>query len=75
MLIHWRVGELKRRGRLAGWLARLSRRWLNMIQTRRALRRLSAADDHMLKDIGVSRGDLEWLVRHGRSRAKSSAGD
>jgi uncharacterized protein YjiS (DUF1127 family) len=46
-----------------------------MIETRRALGFLSAADDGMLKDIGVSRGEVEWLVHHGRPRAKSGAGD
>jgi uncharacterized protein YjiS (DUF1127 family) len=56
-------------------MARLARRWCNMIETRRGLRLLSAADDTMLKDIGISRGDVERLVRHGRPRTTSGRGD
>ena len=29
--------------------------------------RLSGYSDRMLKDIGMSRGALEWAVRHGRA--------
>lgn len=31
-----------------------------------AVRRLNALDDHMLKDIGISRGEIDSLVRSGR---------
>ncbi|WP_162918751.1 hypothetical protein [Taklimakanibacter deserti] len=31
-------------------------------------RRLLGADDAMLADIGVSRGNIDWLVHHGRQR-------
>jgi hypothetical protein len=31
-------------------------------------RRLLGADDAMLADIGVSRGNIDWLVQHGRQR-------
>jgi hypothetical protein len=34
----------------------------------RASRRLLGADDAMLADIGVSRGNIDWLVHHGRQR-------
>jgi hypothetical protein len=34
----------------------------------RAARRLLGADDTMLADIGVSRGNIDWLVHHGRQR-------
>jgi uncharacterized protein YjiS (DUF1127 family) len=34
----------------------------------RATRRLLGADDAMLADIGVSRGNIDWLVHHGRQR-------
>jgi hypothetical protein len=34
----------------------------------RAGRRLLGADDAMLADIGVSRGNIDWLVQHGRQR-------
>ena len=59
--------ELNRPGRMVGF-ARLLQRWRDVIETRRALRRLSATDDYMLKDIGISRGDIERSVRHGRGR-------
>ena len=75
MLIHCQESALERQGRKIGWLARLLRRWRNMIETRRALRLLSATDDRMLKDMGISRGDVDLLVRHGRPRAKSSERD
>jgi hypothetical protein len=31
-------------------------------------RRLFGADDAMLADLGVSRGNIDWLVQHGRQR-------
>ena len=75
MLIHSETRALERRADKASFLAWLVRRWRNMIETRRALRLLSAADDMMLKDIGISRGEVERLVHHGRPRVKSGAGD
>jgi hypothetical protein len=33
-----------------------------------ASRRLLGADDAMLADIGVSRGNIDWLVQNGRQR-------
>ncbi|WP_119273873.1 DUF1127 domain-containing protein [Taklimakanibacter deserti] len=65
MLVHSQGGELKSRRRWFGFLT-LLQRWRNFVETRRAVRRLSAADNYMLKDIGISRGDVERLVRHGR---------
>lgn len=38
------------------------------IEAWRAGRRLLGADDAMLADIGVSRGNIDWLVHHGRQR-------
>jgi uncharacterized protein YjiS (DUF1127 family) len=32
---------------------------------RQAAERLSSYPDAMLKDIGLSRGGIEWAVRHG----------
>jgi uncharacterized protein YjiS (DUF1127 family) len=29
-------------------------------------RQLEGLDDRMLKDIGISRSDIRWAVRHGR---------
>jgi hypothetical protein len=30
------------------------------------VRQLAAMDDHMLKDIGLRRGEIEYCVRYGR---------
>ena len=38
------------------------------LHIRRDMRQLAAMDDHMLKDIGLHRCELEDGVRHGRSR-------
>ncbi len=61
------------KGRLSGrkrWFAglapRVIRRIRERIETWRGTRRLLAFDDAMLKDIGISRGDVERVVRHGR---------
>lgn len=37
------------------------------IRLRRDLRNLQRLDDAMLRDIGLGRGELEDVVRHGRS--------
>ncbi|MBI3672142.1 MAG: DUF1127 domain-containing protein [Rhizobiales bacterium] len=39
-------------------IARLIRNW----QTRRSIARLRDYDDYMLRDIGVSRADVEWAA-------------
>ena len=72
MLIDYEDRALERRGQKDGWLAWILRRWRGMIETRRGLRLLSAADDAMLKDIGISRADVDRLVRHGRAPTKSA---
>ena len=38
--------------------ARVIRNWL----ARRAVAKLDALDDYMLRDIGVTRGDIRWAV-------------
>jgi uncharacterized protein YjiS (DUF1127 family) len=52
------------------WFAGLALRVIRNIRGRfeswRTTRRLLAFDDAMLKDIGISRGDVERVVRHGR---------
>jgi uncharacterized protein YjiS (DUF1127 family) len=60
------------KGRTAGrhvalaWPAVIGR-WIRArIEIWQARRRLSAADDAMLKDIGISRADVEHMIRHGR---------
>lgn len=63
-----------RAGRPAGsWRAMLTkpiRRWIAAIDCRRRRRRdidaLMAFDDHMLRDIGLGRSEIECAMRHGR---------
>ena len=54
------------------WLAGQALKVVRHIQARvevwQATRRLYAADDCLLKDIGISRGDIDRLVRRGRRR-------
>ena len=40
------------------FIRRLLRNW----QARRRVVNLSSFDDHMLRDIGVSRGEVEWAA-------------
>ena len=51
---------------LASTLALLTRGFARGGQLHRDIRRLSAMDDRMLSDIGISRGDIERAVRYGR---------
>ena len=43
---------------LVSSLRRLARNW----RARRRIVNLGSFDDHMLKDIGVSRSEIEWAV-------------
>ena len=36
------------------------------LRIRRDMRQLAAMDDHMLKDIGLRRSEIEYCVRYGR---------
>lgn len=47
----------------AAWA--LWKRWLDARAAARARRELSALSDHMLKDIGLSRGPVDSLSRLG----------
>ena len=40
----------------------------SMMEARRTRASLSRLDDHMLKDIGLSRGSIDSAIRNGRSR-------
>lgn len=42
----------------ASFLSRVIRNW----RARRAVARLDTFDDYMLRDIGVSRGDVQWAA-------------
>jgi uncharacterized protein YjiS (DUF1127 family) len=51
----------------AGLVERLAARQ----RLQRDIRALQQFDDRMLADIGVSRHDIDWLVRNGRPATKS----
>jgi len=36
------------------------------LRIRRDMQRLATMDDHMLEDIGLRRGEIEYCVRYGR---------
>jgi uncharacterized protein YjiS (DUF1127 family) len=39
-----------------------------LLERRRNYARLSSLDDHMLKDIGLTRGGIDAAIRNGRAR-------
>ena len=41
------------------------------LRARRAATELASMDDHMLRDIGISRGEIEFMVRRSRPPAQS----
>ena len=41
------------------WIVRFLRNWL----ARRSVSRLDRFDEHILRDIGVSRADIRWAAR------------
>lgn len=45
--------------KVGGWVAR-------EIRVRRDMRRLAEFDEHMLRDIGIGRSEIEGAVRYGR---------
>ena len=49
-------------------LSRALRHTTEEWMVKRAIAELQALDDHMLKDIGLTRGEIESCVRHGRHR-------
>jgi uncharacterized protein YjiS (DUF1127 family) len=55
----------------AGFFTIAFRPWqmlANLMVQRRAYVRLSNLDDHMLKDMGISRGSIRSAIRDGRAR-------
>ena len=59
------------RPRRAAFLTIGLRSWqmlAGLLEARRTRASLSRLDDHMLKDIGLSRGSIESAVRDGRTR-------
>jgi uncharacterized protein YjiS (DUF1127 family) len=52
------------------YTAAVVRKFIERWNERRAIDRLSAYPDAMLKDIGVSRQEIPFVVRHGRDRDK-----
>ena len=53
-----RIGSLP--GKIWSWILRVN-------EHRRDAAALEALDDRMLKDVGISRAEIGYLVRHGRS--------
>jgi len=53
--------------------AALWSRLLRIRRTKRARAALHALDDRMLKDIGVSRSEIEWVAEYGTLRAAMRA--
>jgi uncharacterized protein YjiS (DUF1127 family) len=43
-------------------------RWRKEVSIRRSIRELDQLDDYALRDIGVDRGAIEYLVRYGRTK-------
>ncbi len=61
------------RGDFGSWRSRslsaLVELWARVVRLRNASRaaaQLAAMNDHMLKDIGISRAEIEHVVRYGR---------
>lgn len=62
-----RVNQRKSLGRLQQIFAALVRRK----RLQEAIRDLQSLDDNMLNDIGIGRGDIEWIVDGGRRNNRS----
>ena len=49
-----------------GLVARLSKRICTHMTQSKARRSLGALDDHILRDLGLSRADIDYVIRRGR---------
>jgi hypothetical protein len=58
---------LRNLGRLGGWLTHM----VAEAQLRRQVRELARLDDRMLRDIGLPRGEIEYVLRNGHPRRPS----
>jgi uncharacterized protein YjiS (DUF1127 family) len=50
-------------GHPPGLLGRLAGRFHSYFAYAQAKRSLSALDDHLLRDLGISRGEIDFVVR------------
>ena len=57
-----------RRATLMRLIKRVVARTGSRLRQRRDIAALMALDDCMLRDIGVSRSDIDYVVRHGSGR-------
>jgi uncharacterized protein YjiS (DUF1127 family) len=58
----------RRSGRFQAFLIALGAQLKRMRETRRAVIELSQLSDHQLRDIGISRTEIDHAVHHGRDR-------
>jgi uncharacterized protein YjiS (DUF1127 family) len=58
----------RRTGRFHAFLIALAAHLKRMRETRRAVIELSQLSDHQLRDIGISRAEIDHAVHHGRDR-------
>lgn len=56
-----------------GTLAAIWRRFLNWRRHRQAVRDLYRLSDYELRDIGLSRGEIEWAVAHSNAGSSREA--
>ena len=59
-------------GALGAWGTRLRRDRADARLLRSAIRELRQLDDRALADIGITRGGIEFAVRHGRPQAQQN---
>lgn len=65
----WGWGRLA--GRIGDWLVRLTDGWIDRIEQDRERRALAALDERVLRDLGLSRADVERALRSQGPRQRS----